>query len=345
MRIFRRRLGLARLLASVLGLGALYASGSIVRLTATFGHDSVVVETVGAIVLVLVANWLVGVPFAIASYRRERAEHLSVQTPASFTGDVLKTLALSLVLAGAAGVAWYAVAARSAVVTVIGSIALAALGTLIGPLLLRAFYRLEPVDDALARRVRTVAERCGVAVDGVLSWRVSEKATIANAAVIGLGPTKQVIIADTLAAGCPPEQLEAVVAHELAHVVHRDTVRGFLVYGGALSVALLLLRLLLEVATPGGAGDPATFPLLVAGTEIIALAASPPVLAYSRSREAAADAFAARHVPAIALADALVWITQRNLGDPDPPRWEEALFMTHPSLVVRLRALGVEPTL
>jgi STE24 endopeptidase len=345
LRVFRRTLGFVRLACTVLALAALYGIGWVPALAAALAPAGAIVQTLVTIAVVLVAVWLVGLPFAIAFYRRERDEGLSVQGGGGFAVDQVKALALSVVLIGAASAAWYAVAPLPAwwLFAAIGAFALAALATLIGPLLLRAFYRLDPIDEALAGRVRAVAARSGVRVDRVLSWRVSEKATIANAAVLGLGPTKQIVIADTLAANRPPEQVEAVVAHELAHVVHRDTLRGFLVYGASLAFAVLLLRALLDALTARGAADPATFPLLVAGIELIALAVSPLVLAYSRSREAAADRFAARHSTADDLGRALVWTTSRNLADPDPPRWEEVLFMSHPSLSSRLRALG-QPT-
>ena len=345
LRVFRRVLGLARLACSVALLLAVYWSGSVPAFAAALAPYGSIARAAATIALVLVAVWAVGVPFALAIYRRERVEGLSVQPPPSFAIDQLKALALNVALIGIASVGWYGIEQLPLTSLAIGLAAftLAAIATLAGPLLLRAFYRLEPVDADLAARVRSVGERAGVRVGEVRSWRLSEKATTANAAVLGLGPTKQIAIADTLARARPPEQVEAVVAHELAHVVHRDTARGVLVFGASLAVALLALRIALDAWTPQGAGDVATYPLLLAGLELLALVGTPVVLAYSRSREAAADAFASRLVAPSAMAGALVWLAETNLSDPEPPRWDEILFMSHPSIGSRLRALGVGP--
>ena len=345
LRIFRRILGLARLAVAIALLLVLYGVGVAPAIAAAFAPTGAIGRTLLTIVVVLVALWLVGLPLAVAGYRRERAEGLNLQPASSFAADQLKALLVNVVLAGSASAAWYAIVRLpgSTLIIILAAFALATAGVLIGPLLLRVFYRLETVDAALDERVRAVAQRAGIRVGAVRSWRVSEKATIANAVVLGLGPTKQIAIADTLAREAPPEQVEAVVAHELGHVVHGDTTLSVLVYGATLALALLAVRAMLDIWTAEGSADVATYPLLLAGVDLIAVVASPAILAYSRSREAAADAFAARHARPEAMADALVWIAQKNLSDPEPPRWEEILFLSHPSVAARLRALGAPP--
>ena len=55
----------------------------------------------------------------------------------------------------------------------------------------------------------------------------------------------------------------------------------------------------------------------------------------------AADAFGARYTSREAMARALVRLADQNLADPEPPRWEELWFYSHPAIASRVRALGV----
>src|SRR5207237_4695559 len=98
-------------------------------------------------------------------------------------------------------------------------------------------FRLTPLADAtLAARLLALADRAGVGAIGIWIADQSRKSRTANAAVVGLGRTRRILLYDTLAAGFRPEEIEAVLAHELGHHVHGDLRRGLLVQG-ALSVA------------------------------------------------------------------------------------------------------------
>jgi STE24 endopeptidase len=67
----------------------------------------------------------------------------------------------------------------------------------------------------------------------------------------------------------------------------------------------------------------------------------PVFMAFTRWRERAADAFGARHTSREAMARALVRLADQNLADPEPPRWEELFFYSHPAIANRVRALGL----
>src|SRR5262245_39232072 len=161
------------------------------------------------------------------------------------------------------------------------------------------FYRLVPLGDAELRdRLLAVAERAGVPVLGVWVADQSRKSRTANAAVVGLGRTRRILLFDTLIKEFPAAEVEAVLAHELAHQVHGDVRRGLLVQGILTLVMFRAADFLLTAAAPrlalDGPADLGGLPLL--GLVIFALGvlALPLANAWSRRVERQADDFAVR---------------------------------------------------
>jgi len=109
------------------------------------------------------------------------------------------------------------------------------------------FYRLVPLaDDGLRERLLALARRAGVDAIGVFVADQSKKSRTANAAVVGLGRTRRIILFDTLLADFPPEEIESVLAHELGHHVHGDIRRGLLLQGVLTLVSFWLAALGLD---------------------------------------------------------------------------------------------------
>lgn len=297
-----------------------------------------------------VIGWIVQLPFGYVAWARGRREGLVVQSLAGAFADSLKGLLLTLVLAGTPLTAWYLVLPRPEwwAWTILGAASLSALATLLGPALTSLFFRFEPLSDAaVADRVRGVAERAGVRVSGVYRWGLGAKTTAANAAVIGLGPTKRIALGDTLLAHFPMDEVESVVAHEVGHDVSGDPPRYVAAFTVAGSAALILVRLIVDAVTGGivhgqdQLADPATYPLVAAAFNVVGLAGRPGLMAFTRWRESAADAFGARHTSRESMARALVRLADQNLADPEPPRWEEIWFYSHPAIANRVRALDL----
>ena len=90
-------------------------------------------------------------------------------------------------------------------------------------LLLPLFYKLTPLPDGEVRETAlALAAQAQTRVRGIYSMNMSAKTTAANAAVMGLGNTRRIVIGDTLLDHYTPDEIEVVVAHELGHQVHRD---------------------------------------------------------------------------------------------------------------------------
>src|SRR5438105_1384513 len=211
------------------------------------------------------------------------------------------------------------------------------LGFLAPVLLVPLFYRFRPLADAaLRRRFQVLAEKANVPILGVFELRASEKTRRSNAAVMGLDRTRRVIVTDTLVTGFTPEEVETVLAHELAHQKYRDPIRGF-VSGSLVSLLILFAVSWVYASTYTIVGirspaDMAGLPFLVAVFSILALPFRPLELQASRSREARADRFslALTRDPTNFIA-ALVKLHDLNLGVADPRPWEKWLFYSHPT--------------
>jgi STE24 endopeptidase len=207
------------------------------------------------------------------------------------------------------------------------------------------FYRLRPLADReLADRLLALAERCGVRVKRVLEIRLSRETKKANAAVVGLGRERRILIGDTLLDLCSHDEIEAVFAHELGHVALHHSWK--LLSATAVTSLLgfyLLYRLLAPSAIRlgfAGQADIAAYPLLLLWLMLFGLIARPLQAAASRRFEKQADLFLVGRVEdPQCLISALEKLSERNLADPQPSRLVELLFYDHPPIVKRIAYL------
>ncbi len=219
---------------------------------------------------------------------------------------------------------------------------------LVAPVLLAPlFFRFKPLQRAdILARIHGVLERGGLRARGVYEFDLSRKYAAANAAVFGFGPTRRIVLADSLLDGYTAAEVEAVVAHELGHHAHRDLWIGVAAGGLVTLFSLLVVALLFS---PGALGTAvpltnlAGFPLWLLVFELAALALNPIALAVSRWSERRADSFA-RAIASEpgALSTALARLGQESLADPAPPRWEVVWRYSHPPMYER--AISRQPS-
>ena len=148
------------------------------------------------------------------------------------------------------------------------------------------FYKMVPLQDSeLADRLFALAGRCGVPVKRIFEIRLSKETNKANAAVIGWGRNRRIVIGDTLLTLCAEDEIEAVFAHELGHVALHHTWK--LLAGSAASfvIGFYLLYLVLgpSAAALGFAGpaDVAAVPLLLLWIAVFGFLSKPLQTAYS----------------------------------------------------------------
>jgi STE24 endopeptidase len=164
---------------------------------------------------------------------------------------------------------------------------------LIAPL----FFKFTPLEDQdLANRLIRLAERAGTRVKGVYRFDMSRRTKSANAALMGLGATRRIVLGDTLLDEFTYDEIETVLAHELAHHVHRDIPVGIAVNSVltlfSFWIAHLALTWSVDAFNLTSISDPAGLPIFGLVTAIISLIAMPLGNAYSRWRERLADRYA-----------------------------------------------------
>ncbi len=210
-------------------------------------------------------------------------------------------------------------------------------------LLLPLFYKLTPLPDGdVKQRALALAAQAHTRVRGIYAMNMSAKTTAANAAVMGLGNTRRIVIGDTLLNHYTPDEIEVVVAHELGHQVHRDIPKLIFVQTVTMLGGLYLVNLALHAvvgAFPAyqGLSDPATMPLVAAVLGLFGLVILPLTNGFSRVVERQADGYALESTGKVsAFISAMTRLANQNLAELSPNPLVEFFLYNHPSIGNRL---------
>jgi STE24 endopeptidase len=210
--------------------------------------------------------------------------------------------------------------------------------------LLPLFFTFKPLEKASLRdRLTALASKAGTRIMGVYEWTLSDRTKKANAALTGMGNTRRILLSDTLLSDYSDDEIEVILAHELAHHVHRDIWTSVL-YDMALTftgfvAAHLALRRAVAFFGLQGMADPAGIPILLLTVGTIGLCVKPLLNAVSRSHERRADSYALSMTEnPSAFITAMKRLGQQNLAEESPSKLVQAFFYTHPPIKERLRA-------
>jgi STE24 endopeptidase len=204
------------------------------------------------------------------------------------------------------------------------------------------FYKYKPLDDEdLVHRLTQLAAKAGTRVKGVYVFDMSSKTVAANAALMGLGSTRRIVLGDTLVEKFTASEIETVLAHELGHHVHKDLPLGIIVQSlltlAGFWLADIVIRWGITTFNYNGLTDPATLPLLMVAMSVFGLVTMPLSNAWSRWREVKADAYALEMTrKPHAFINAMTRLANQNLADAEPPAWVEFLLHSHPSINKRV---------
>jgi STE24 endopeptidase len=290
----------------------------------------------------VIALWGVGLPFAGATHVRRVDHGLSEQGWAGWLGDRTLSLGVQVVLVAiaVAGAVWLAgkLGRRWWLAGAPALVGVAVVVVLAQPLVIEPlFNRFEPLSDGeLAAQVKELAAGMGVEVDEVLVADASRRTTTANAYVTGIGPTRRIVLYDTLLDGRFTEgEILSVSAHELAHVGERHLWKGLAWFALFAVPGTALLAWITE--RRGGLADPRLVPLGLAFVFAYVLVTQPLANVVSRRYEAEADwlALQATRDPESAVALERRFVTT-SLSDPDPPAWVTYWLGTHPPPLKRI---------
>lgn len=350
----RRRLGLADTLLGFAFLGALLAfgwSGALRDLAIRMAGEGRYTLALAAYVVAFVALMkLLGLPFDLYSFRLERRFRLSTQSFDSWLRDQFKGWLVGLALTMAVvqlvyftirlwPLYWWVGAWA---VFILLSVVLAQLAPV---LLFPIFYRFQPLqNEELRNRLTRLSRRAGTRIRGVYEWKLSEKSNKANAALAGLGKTRRIILADTLLEKYTDDEIEAVMAHELGHHVHRHMPKGIALHMLVTFVGFWATDQALRYAieTRGmfaSLTDFANLPLLALVASGLSLLVMPALNAYSRYNERQADRYAWQAIASVEpYITAMNKLADQNLAERAPARWVELLFHSHPAIGKRVAA-------
>jgi len=267
-----------------------------------------------------------------------------------FKGTLLAALiglplaALVLWLMGAAGPLWWLGAWGAW--TAFNLLLMVLFPTVIAPW----FNRFEPLqDETLKQRVEALMQRCGFSSKGLYVMDGSRRSAHANAYFTGLGAAKRVVFFDTLLQQLSPDEVEAVLAHELGHHHHRHLRRRlvFMLFSSLIGFALLgwvssqawFYAGLGVTPSMDAPNDALALVLFMLTVPLAGFFASPALTARSRRDEFEADAYASQHTSGTALATALLKLYQDNASTLTPDPWYVRFHHSHPPATERLERL------
>ena len=337
---FRGAIALAVTLAFVHGK----AAGDVID---AVGVDGWVLELVAVVVALelialIFAPWFSG----WRVFRHDREWGLSTQGWRGWVSDQVKDLLLSTAITLVLAIPLYAIIRAGDSWWVFGWLLFTGFGILFGflfPVVFAPiFNKFEPLeDDEIAPRVRAVAERAGLRLQGVYVADASVRSRATNAYVAGLGKTRRVVLYDTILEW-PPELLEQVVAHELGHWKHGHLARQIPAMAVMQLVAFYLLSRVMETQTVldwagvAEVGDPRTYPLLFLLYPAI-LGASGLAMAWvGRVFERQADLHALEVLDdPTAFQATFRRLADDNKADVDPPWWKW-VRQVHPPVPERM---------
>jgi STE24 endopeptidase len=302
------------------------------------------------VVLLSVVSEVGGLPLAFYSgWILERRYGLSTERFRAWVADQAKAFGVGLALgAGAASILYWLIRVSPArwwiPAAIVFALLIVVLVNLAPVLLLPLFYRLKPLDrDALRGRLLGLADRAGARVLGAYEWGLADKTRKANAALAGIGSTRRILVSDTMLAEYSDDEIEVVLAHELAHHVHGDIWKG-IVFESALVLAGFYAAARVLDALAGrfqlrGVDDVAGLPLLTLAAGAVALVMVPVAHAMSRAYERRADRFALDLTKnPSAFISAMRRLGAQNLAEEDPSRIVQWLFYSHPPVRERIAA-------
>jgi STE24 endopeptidase len=346
----------ASVLSTVAGVGLLLlllvtgASAAIRTLVAAATGSGFFLTVIGYVGVVFLLYEAVQLPFAYyQGVVLERRYGLSLESRQHWWRNQAKAAALSLCFAIAGGVLvlglvrwvgpWWWVAAAAAFVAI-----LVGLAQLAPVVFLPLFYDFKPLNrPELVARLVALADRAGTHIAGVFEWRLSDRTRKANAALAGIGRTRRILLSDTLLAEHSDDEIEVILAHELAHHVHRDIWSALaletVLIGVGFFVADRALAAFADSFGLAGKDDAASLPILLLAAGAVSVLFLPIANGLSRGHERRADRYAlAMTGNPDAFVSAMKRLAAQNLAEERPSRVVEWLLHSHPSTQSRIDA-------
>ena len=324
-------------------------SGYLRSLAYRMGFQNYSLSVFMYVLLLLVISKALGIGLDYYGFRLERRFKLSTQRIRSWAVDEVKGFLVGLVMGTiVVEVLYFTLRQWPQHWWVLAWALLMGLFILLAQLapvvIFPIFYKFEPLDNEdLRRRLVILSERAGTRVRGVYRWKLSEKSKKANAALTGLGATRRIILADTLLDNYTPEEIEAVLAHELGHHVHRHILKSIFVQAGITFFGFWAANWVLHYSVDQHMfeelSDFANLPLLALVSVVLSFLLMPALNAFSRFNERQADRYAFESIASVQpFISSMNKFAEQNLAERKPSKWVEFFFHSHPAISRRLAA-------
>lgn len=217
------------------------------------------------------------------------------------------------------------------------------MGKLFPVFIVPMFYKYDKLKEGnLRNRILALTQKFHLPVENLYTLNLSKTTKKANAAFMGIGKTKRVVLSDTLIENFTDAEIEIVVAHELGHYQHRDIMKQIVLGLVTSFVGFFMAFQILKAFNHRfneGVSDLSTLPLLFLVFTLLGLLWTPLQSAFSRKMEYAADAFAVETTKAVdVFASCMTKLAEVNFSDPDPNPLYEWYFYSHPSIKKRILA-------
>jgi STE24 endopeptidase len=352
--VARERLGIASTVIS-LAISLAWVLGGIDFLYGGLG--AVLAPSLGLGVAFLVAVTAIGsvleLPLEVyGTFVLEQRFGFNRTTPATFVADRLKrwviSAAVAVPLLFACLWAMHALAGLWWLWTWFGLLAImVAAPTVYVRLIAPRFNRFTPLAEGVLRsRIEGLLARCGFRSSGLFSMDASRRSAHGNAFFIGFGRAKRIVLFDTLLDRSTPDEVEAVVAHELGHFRHGHVLLGLLRSAVVTFVALAAFGWLTArqdwlLASFGitHRGDALALLACLLLYGVVGPLAAPLSNYLSRRNEFQADEYARRHVGAAPMVSALVKLSRDNASTLTPDPVYALVHYSHPPVPLRVRQL------
>ncbi len=297
----------------------------------------------------LVFMYIASFPLHLAgSFFVERRFGLSRQGFGAWLADEAKSAALAFALSIACiqvfylvlrnfPAGWWVIAAAAWIFFTI------VLARFLPVLIIPVFFKYLPIEDSsLREKIMALAKKAGIRLMDVCKIDLSRKTSKANAALVGLGKTRRVVLADTLTEGFTPEEVGVVVAHEFGHFKHGHMWQ-LLIFSGTMTVAgffilSLIAKKIVVLTGASGLSDLYLFPVLVLLAVIFGIILLPAQNFLSRVLERQADRFA---LDITGKPEEFISVMRKlastNLADVAPSRLKKIFLYNHPPIAERIR--------
>ena len=204
------------------------------------------------------------------------------------------------------------------------------------------FFKYRPLEDEeLRQRIRALGEKMQVRFLDVFEIDMSKKTQKANAAFVGWGATRRVLLADTLRDRYTHDEISVILAHEFAHYKYKHLLK-LIIFNAGLTMALfyLIFRTAPGVLASFGLDSlsgPEALPLLFLYMHLFNIIIQPAHAFLSRCLERTADrtALAVTGLPQ-AFISMMKKLARQNLADMQPHPLVKFFFFDHPPVSERI---------